>query len=259
MISPYQYKFQYLLDSLDSDVQAFLSFTAITDITIIESLQTFVLSVKSAGLWSKIIALYPFLGNTSFQQSANLKDLSNQLNFTTGFVFDSLGCKSNGVGYADTNFLLSDYLTDPDSMSFGFFNNYHLHSSLGVDCGTVASTNHNCKIACRWVDHYISINCGNSITAPNVLDSKGFFVASRGSSVMTSYKNASVIVSGTPSSSVFSEYPFYLFAMNFKGSSSAPVERRFCFFFVGSYLDSSEVGTLNSLVHSFQTALSRNL
>ena len=52
---------------LDPDAQAFLTATGITDATISGAINTLVLNLKGFNLWSKMYAVYPFVGGTFIQ------------------------------------------------------------------------------------------------------------------------------------------------------------------------------------------------
>jgi hypothetical protein len=59
---------------IDPDAQAFLTATGITDPTITSAIDTLVLDLKAASLWTKMKALYPFVGGTSTTHKYNLVD-----------------------------------------------------------------------------------------------------------------------------------------------------------------------------------------
>lgn len=77
-----------LLDtsSLDADVNRFISTTGIVDATLANKLNDMVYSLKNKGLWSKIDALYPMVGDNFTQMSYNLKDPAMYQLRTTGSV-----------------------------------------------------------------------------------------------------------------------------------------------------------------------------
>ena len=61
---------------VDSATQAYIDATGISEVAMIEKLDTMVTSLKTEGLWDKIDALYPCVGSTFNQMSYNLKDVS---------------------------------------------------------------------------------------------------------------------------------------------------------------------------------------
>lgn len=60
--------------SFDSDAQAFITATGITDSTQQNAINNLVLGFKSNGTWSKYAAIYPLVGGTAFRHSLNLRD-----------------------------------------------------------------------------------------------------------------------------------------------------------------------------------------
>ena len=92
----------------DTDVQAFLTATGITDATIINALCTLVTTLKANGIWTKMNALYPFVGGTATTHKFNLKNPADtngafRLQFFGGWTHSSNGALPNGTNaYADT-------------------------------------------------------------------------------------------------------------------------------------------------------------
>jgi hypothetical protein len=93
----------------DNDAEAFISAANISGGQA-TSIRTLVTSLKSAGIWSKLKALYPFVGGTANSHKYNLKDPRDldeayRLNFYGGWTHYVSGPYGNGYNsYADTNF-----------------------------------------------------------------------------------------------------------------------------------------------------------
>jgi len=62
------------LAGLDSDASAFIAANGTSDITEKSAINTLVTGLKSASLWTKLIAFYPFVGSTAAAHKWNLKD-----------------------------------------------------------------------------------------------------------------------------------------------------------------------------------------
>jgi hypothetical protein len=96
---------------LDVNAQAFVTSAALSDSTQINAVNTLVLDLKAAGLWTKMKAVYPFVGGTATSHKWNLKDprdldAAYRLVFYGGWVHSSTGAKPNGsTGYADTRLI----------------------------------------------------------------------------------------------------------------------------------------------------------
>jgi hypothetical protein len=106
----------------DSDAEAFIAATNATGQA--GPIRTLVASLKAAGLWSKLKAVYPFAGSTATSHKFNLKDPRDsddayRLNFYGGWTHYISGPYGNGGNtYADTNF--NPFLKlSPNSSSIG--------------------------------------------------------------------------------------------------------------------------------------------
>jgi hypothetical protein len=95
---------------LDPDAVAFLTAAGITDPTISGSINTLVTDLKLYGLWTKMKAIYPFVGGTATTHKFNLKDprdldVAFRLVFVGGWTHFTTGTLPNGTNaYADTYF-----------------------------------------------------------------------------------------------------------------------------------------------------------
>ena len=103
---------------LDPDAVAFLTAAAITDPTITSAINTLVLDMKGYGIWTKMKAIYPFVGGTATTHKYNLKNPADtnaafRLVFSGGWTHSSTGALPNGTNaYADTFLSPSTSLTN---------------------------------------------------------------------------------------------------------------------------------------------------
>ena len=94
--------------NIDSDAQSFITAAAITDSTQQGAVDALVKDLKNYGLWTKMKAIYPFVGGTANSHKFNLKDPRNvdgafRLQFFGGWTHSATGAKPDGsTGYADT-------------------------------------------------------------------------------------------------------------------------------------------------------------
>ena len=92
----------------ERDAWAFLDAAGITSSRQQEAVIQLVRDFKGYGLWSKMKAIYPFVGGTATTHKFNLKDPRDadaafRLTFSGGWTHGSTGAKPNGTtGYADT-------------------------------------------------------------------------------------------------------------------------------------------------------------
>jgi hypothetical protein len=103
---------------LDTDASAFVTAASLTDATQISAVNTLVTGLKSAGLWSKMKAIYPMVGGNATSHKFNLKDprdldAAYRLVFSSGWSHTSTGAKPDGVGsYADSKLIPKNNLTE---------------------------------------------------------------------------------------------------------------------------------------------------
>jgi hypothetical protein len=101
---------------LDDNTYLFVSHSNILNATITSSLDTFIVGLKSASLWDKLTAVYPFVNDTTASHALNLKDpklFSLIYSFlTTDLVFTPL---------VDSVIILSIKLTNSLSLIFTIF------------------------------------------------------------------------------------------------------------------------------------------
>jgi len=92
----------------DADAYAFLTAASITNTTQVDAINNLVINLKAAGIWTKMKAIYPFVGGTATTHKWNLKnpldsDAAFRLVFFGGMTHSSNGILFGGVnGYADT-------------------------------------------------------------------------------------------------------------------------------------------------------------
>ena len=87
----------------DTDAQAFLNAAVITNTTQASAVNTLVTSLKSYGIWSKLKAIYPFVGGTAASHKFNLKNpADSNAAFRLGF-YGGMTHDSNGVSFGGSN------------------------------------------------------------------------------------------------------------------------------------------------------------
>jgi hypothetical protein len=205
----------------DSDAQAFLNAASITSYTQANAVNTLVTDLKSAGVWTKMKALYPFVGGSAASHKFNLKDPRDldaafRLVFNGGWTHTSTGALPNGTtGYADTKLIPSSVL----STSSTHISVYSKTNATGnyADMGAIQGIGTSyLQLLTKWSDNIFYGQMYDSNFSDNtVADSLGFFVGNRQSATgVKLIKNNTVITSKTSNviSSITS--PLYLSARN---------------------------------------------
>jgi len=111
---------------IDPDVQDFLDATGITDDTIINAVNTFIIALKAAGLYTRHIALWLCVGGTAALHKWNFvnpldTDAAFRLTFTGSWTHDSTGMDPDGsTAYARTYLTPSAVMTTDDG-AMGYY------------------------------------------------------------------------------------------------------------------------------------------
>ena len=169
--------------SLDPNAVAFLVAAGITDPTITAAVDMLVKTLKSYSLWSKVYAMYPFVGGTSTTHKFNLKDPRDldgayRLIFSGGVTHNANGVTGNAVnGWYNTKFG-----TPPMTLGVGggiyIFNGNN--TDTGWDMGNfLGAPNNAINMSIR--DSSTFGARGLSISTSNIsnLNSEGFFGVNR--------------------------------------------------------------------------------
>jgi hypothetical protein len=251
----------------DADANAFIAAAAITNPTQKSAIETLVVDLKGYGIWSKMKAIYPFVGGTASAHKFNLRnpvdsDSAFRLVFNGGWVHSSNGALPNGVnGFADTKLLPSavqtlssnsigyyvrtlNTSTYPDPIQMGAFESTYQASLLLNTSSTIASR----------------VN-GNDISGV-ISSGIGFFSVSKTSQSVTSvYKNNTLVASGDSNGSLPQLNNILIGNMGISGVaySNGWVNNQFAFSFIGDGLTDTQAANYYTAVQAFQTTLGRDV
>src|SRR5690349_23782913 len=95
-------------EQYDSDAQALIDAAAISNLTQKNAINQLVLDLKAAGIWNRMVAIYPFIGGTASSHKWNLKDprdvdAAKRLTFSGSWTHSDNGALPDGsTGYANT-------------------------------------------------------------------------------------------------------------------------------------------------------------
>ncbi len=185
-------------DIIDSDAQLFITATGISG-TNASAINTLVIALKAANIWTKMKAIYPVIGGTATTHKFNLKNpldsnAAFRLLFSGGWVHSSTGMLPNGSnGYADTsmvpssNFTLNNqhlsYYSRTSAMQSG--NNYVMGSYNGGGTNVFALS-----ISSGGTVSLSFINSTNAGSFPSLTHSNqsGFWMGNRPNSTANSHK-----------------------------------------------------------------------
>jgi hypothetical protein len=238
--------------SVDPDAQAFITAASITDPTQQAAINTLVVDLKGYSIWTKMKALYPFVGGTSTSTSYNLKNTAQfQISWIGGWTWNNNGVTGNGLNTkADTNLNGTVSLLQNNN-SIGFYSRTN-NTANAVDCGTNDYTITNFAGTL-----YYRLNSGSYVNV-GTSRSDGFFTATRrASNQQEIYRNGVSLNTNTNTSVVFNNLNIYFGDWN--TGAPYPSNRNYAFAFIGDGLTDTEAANFYTAVQAFQTALSRNV
>jgi hypothetical protein len=251
----------------DANAQAFLDAAVITDQTQANAVNTLVTDLKSYGLWTKMKAIYPFVGGTATTHKWNLKDprdldAAYRLAFSGAWTHSSTGALPNGANaFADTYFIPSTALS-LNSSHLGFYS--RTNNTTGIDdlSAVIVGDTQNMRIIINLTGSlYVDLNSANErVTGANA-NSTGFYQASRTSSTsLKVYKNNTTF--GTNTSANTGTLPIismYIGAAH-RGTGAINYSNRECAFAtLGDGLNDTEATNLYTAVQKFETSLNRQI
>jgi hypothetical protein len=264
----------------DSDAQSFITAADITDPTQQTAINTLVVSLKSNNLWTKMRAIYPFVGGTSSTHKFNLKnpqdtDVAYRLVFSGGWTHSSTGAKPNGVNAFANTFLIPKGTLDYASL--GYYSrtsttengtNDQNGTVIGARSDSDSTVNNAFLIQVKTnPNNYNRIFYSRTNSSTNVLGSFvdaggiGLFAGSLDVSGAKMYKNGVNLTSSnfsyfrnTPNT------PVYVGALNNKNISAAEYSlKESAFAHIGDSLTDTEMANLYTIVQSYQTTLGRQV
>ena len=251
--------------SVDSDAQAFITAAAITDATQQSAINTLVTGLKTDGIWSKMKAIYPFVGGTASTHKFNLKDPRDlnaafRLTFSGGWTHSANGATPNGTnGFADT------YLTPSANLSL---NSTHLSyysrtntTNQQVEIGLTDTLTDLYLLYSFSGNAYKGLNAKATTIGTLFSPTTGFLIANRPSSTTEKYYwKGSLTDTITKNSVSLSSIKMYLGAYNnnLTGATFYSTKQT-AFSSVGDGLTDTEAANYYTRVQAFQTTLNRNI
>lgn len=260
IINPYVYA-----AAVDPDCAAFLTATGITDPTISGAVCTLVTSMKSNGIWTKMIAIYPFVGGTATTHMYNLRNPANtnaafRLSFVGGWTHTANGAQPNGTnGYANT-FINPFIDLSLNSHSFGIYS--RTNNTTGIQIyGTLQNSNISFIQNNLTAANFISGSTSNLLSY-TANPSTSFLMSTRTSNtLLTAFRAGVLLGSNTNSIAALPNTPYFLAARYNQNLLAAEFfsVHQLAFAFVGSGLSNSESLTFYNIVQAFQTTLGRQV
>lgn len=251
---------------VDADAQAFITAAAITDATQQSAINTLVTGLKTDGIWTKMKAIYPFVGGTATTHKFNLKDPRDldaafRLVFNGGWTHSSTGALPNEVnGYADSKFIPSA-VQSFNSNGLGFYG--ILNTSATADPVVMGSFNSTGQASTFTMSTTkVNSRLNGNLWGTTVGGASGQYDVHR-----TGVANTVIYKNGTSLSGVYNSggdlptFSIYLGTLNLNGTvySTGWTRNQFRFTYFSEGLNSTEVSNLRTRVQAFQTTLNRQV
>ena len=255
----------------DVDAISFITAAGITNGTQVYAIDYLVTSLKANNLWTKFIALYPFVGGTAESHKYNLinptdSDAAYRLTFVKGagvdFVHSATGVQPNGsTNYANTHLTFSNVFSDVFSNHLSYYSTTNQATSTGYDIGAMNSSS--ISVLISIYNTSFGLLCPNSITISQISAKKsyGFFVNTRtANNIHKVYVNG--VQNGTTTTTTVTDnitFKTYLFAANRFGTVGNYSSKNCTFASIGTGLTDSDSLNLYKIVQKYNTILNRQV
>jgi hypothetical protein len=260
----------YIFFSFDTDALAFFSAAGITDNTQKLAVDKLVKDLKSYGLWTKMYAIYPFVGGSATTHKFNLKnpvdsDAAYRLIFNGAWVHSSTGILGNGTStYVDTK--LGFHILPQNNAHVSLYCRTDTTGNI-IDMGAQSSSaNFHTFIDCKLSGSFIArlntsgLNNASSLNS----DAKGFYQVYRTTSnQLNTRRNLATVgtFSNTTTTPGAFTYSYYIGNVNYDGSPYPGYysNREYSFASFGEGFSDSDSTNFYNSVQTFQTSLSRQI
>ena len=256
----------------ERDAWAFLDAAKITSSRQQRAIIELVRGLRHAQLWSKMKAIYPFVGGTATTHKFNLKDPRDvdaafRLSFSGGWTHASTGALPNGTNaYADTFLRIADnYSTRFMSMSYYARTDSNITYTSNGLMGAFRNPNMFAYLLPGETLLHYNINSSTVATAFST-NEKGHWIGSRENNTsLKVYKNATThaTATGDASTSNLTGFSSKIFVGALSNNSDtlayAFTDCGCAFATIGDGLTDTDATNLYNIVQRFQTSLGRQV
>jgi len=251
----------------DADALAFFTAATITDTTQKSAINTLVTDLKTANIWTKMKAIYPFVGGTAAQHRFNLKDprtvdAAFYLDFLGGGTHSANGYQPNGTtSYADTKLTPSLNYSNISNISIGFYSRTNAQGTSN-DIGIYQNDTKALGVQTRWTDNTLYAQCYKDGSPEGLvisnLNSSGFYQLTRTSTTsLKIFRNSSIL--GTSSSAMAGAIPTLPICISNNGNNGSFSAREQALSFIADGLTDGEAAAFYTAVQAYNTTLNRQV
>ena len=255
---------------VDSDAQAFITAASITDSTQQSAINQLVVDLKGYSIWSKMKALYPFVGGTASTHKYNLvnpldTDAAFRLVFNGGWTHSSNGALPNGTnGWAETFVKTgTDLALNSTHVSVYSRTDAAAADRLAIGNRFGAATSELSMWLKTSSSNTTHRNNTSSFSQASNLDSRGFYIGNRNSSTQQKIiKNTTINTFNVNSIATTNSYTINISsALQSTGSGVRAYydNKELAFSSIGDGLTDTEAANFYTAVQAFQTTLSRQV
>ena len=249
--------------TFDADAQAFIRAAAITDTTQQTAINNLVVSLKSYGVWTKMNAIYPFVGGTATQHKWNLKnpvdsDAAGRIIFNGGWVHDSNGITSNGTNaYADTKLVYTTLNSGHQSL---YSRTTTKETQASFDMGSQGAGVQFLALY-SVADFFYGAFNENINTRATMTNSSGLFINNRtGATAANLWRNGGKLIQTTNAVTNITNLSSYIGAFqDYVNYAAYYAKKNYAFSTIGDGLTDTEAANYYTAVQAFQTTLSRQV
>jgi hypothetical protein len=257
----------------DADATAYLAAVVSTGGTVSETITTAVntlfTSLKSNGLYTKIYALYPFVGSTTASCAIEAKGTTsyNLSYYGPGASASANGLSGNGNTIAELSFTPSSIFASADSIHISYYSRTSRSGNSSFSIGTAgldptSGALRRLQLNILYDSNtYLAIGNISNLIAYSDSGTTGFYIGSRTAvNSLKLYKNGSMVSQNTNSNTneLNSSTNIDFFGTN-AGSPAEFDNLQSAFISLGSGLTDGEASTYYTIVQTFQTSLGRQV
>lgn len=254
----------------DPDATAFLTAAGITDPTISSAINTLVNDLKGYGIWTKMHAIYPFVGGTASTHKWNLKnpldsDVAFRLNFFGGWTHSANGIQGNGTNtYADTFYVQSSHLPSQNDVHVSIYSRSNISEATATEMGVRSSgvSSRTYIIISRNLSTSFYVATNNTFVSYADASALGHWITTRtASNFYASYKNGLLASSSANASTARAQNKLYIGNVSLENSPQHDgySAKQFAFASIGLGLSGTDSLNFYNAIQAFQTTLGRQV
>ena len=250
--------------SVDPDAQAFITAAAITNPTQQTAINNLVVSLKANSLWTKMSAIYPFVGGTAASHKFNLKNPADtnaafRLVFSGGWTHNANGITGNKINTFANTFLTYTTLNSGHESLYSRSNIVETVPTYDMGAYNGGTT---WQLLSLYSQANLLIGGFNSDSQPRstLPNSSGLFVNNRtASNAANLWRNGTKLIQSTQVSSAVPNLNIYIGSSNNAGVATLPGSKNYAFSSIGSGLTDTDSTNFYTAVQAFQTTLGRQV